>query len=569
MVNSLFPVIQGLGYGLGLTENKRLENSVRAGGNNYFTALLQMVQGVKVVHFANKASQAAGFPVFSWARSVICFTPVLLAVLKDSTLLPETIRPIVIFCQNHLSTVYQIAAIVSSVSLLFFGQTAFAISSLSILGIGIMDRNGWLPLACRQFLHQYTLPLLILTSFISGRVFDQVYVVMNILLLCADRYVSRRGTLSEDFTFQENLTPQKALDFLNNRLSVRINKKFINYNPFPPVPDTDIQFFIEKFDQINWQKHIHTLRKKLRGDARFVDRHRDPDRKSDEEIISIARASLQSFISAIKERRVLAGEPKDYEKLHNYLKIIAKYLEGQKDEIIGTDIIFRLAVEGAEYCGPGQFEMAESLYAQIIGDNPGIPFRDKITYCLQDERNAWTQKLYTQKMAQNPSMSLMGSILDWHDVHTYNYIINLYGDELGLRKAGADNDDAALVDPLSKCIMFYVLGSKIHRTFWDEHTAEDHARILIDSIGTHKLPKPEVYDFWQDWIARQEIDESEKEELLDELADSSLYNRPIEMDGKLTSEFVTLMLLDMGIIEVVPGTLPDDNPLSSLRPVRV
>lgn len=570
-IDAVSSVVLGVEYGLVSTEAKRLEDSVRAGENNYLTAMFQIWQGSKAVDFANKVSEAAGFPLLSGAgKSIVYLTPIVLAVLKSTDMVSEEIRPVLTFIQNHLSTLYQIAAVISAISLLFLGSPFFAISSLLILGIGIMDQNGWLPVEVRQFLHQYSQPLLIVTALISGGIFDQIFAVLNILSWCANAYLSQENALAEDFAFQENLTRRQAIDFLNGQINVEINPRFIRYNPVPPIPNIDIEFFMERFNEINWEQNLPTLRKKLRDDARFIARHPNPDLKNDQEIIAIARHSLRTFIDEVKEQRILQGEPADYEKLHNYLKIIAKYLEGQNNGIIQTDIILRLLVEGGEYCGPGKFEVAESVFAETIGGNPDIPFRDKIAYCLQDERNLWMQKFYSMVFTQNAEIAQLGQIIDWQDIHNYNCFVNLYGDEFGLRKAAADNDDTALIDPFVKLFISYILKDTLQKLFWDDHSLNHHTQILVDSIGTPKLPKPDVYAFWQNWIERQQINEPDKTKLREELAEGRLYNRPLEINGKFTRTFAALMLLDMDIVEIRPRDLPAPHPLPlDYVPIRV
>ncbi len=103
--------------------------------------------------------------------------------------------------------------------------------------------------------------------------------------------------------------------------------------------------------------------------------------------------------------------------------------------------------------------------------------------------------------------------------------------------------------------------------FWDDHSLDNHTQILIDSIGTPKLPKPDVYAFWQNWIERQQMGELNKEALREELANGRLYSRPLEIDGIFTPEFVTLMLLDMGVVEIGSRDLPVLDPLPSLQPI--
>lgn len=564
-IDAIFPLVEGLQYGLVSTEAKRAEDSIRAGENAYLPAVLQIVQVSTTLDLANKALEGGELAPFSWVgKSVIYLTPILLAGLKNRAFVPEKIRPILTFFQNHLSSLYQVVNVISSIALLFFGYTLFALSCLFILGIGFMDRNGWLPLAFRQSLHRYQKPLLIGTALVSGGILNKIFAALNLLSWYANRSLPPQKIAQKKSLAQGNLDPQKMTDFFNGNLHLTVNQSYIHYNPFPPVPNIDIQSLVERFDQINWKKHLPTLRQKLKQDRRFIAQYGSPHRKTDQEIIAIGKHSLQTFISTIKERRILQGEPADYEKLHNYLKLIAKYVQDQKDEILRIDVLFRLVVEGGEYCGPGKFEVAESVYAQTIGENPDIPFRDKVLHCLQDERNLWMQNFYFQSMFQDKKLNQVGKIVDWEDIHNYNVFLNLYGDEFGLRKAAADNDDTALIDPLFKWIVTYILGEKIQHLFWNGHSLAQQTETVTDSLGTPKLPKPEFYDFWLKWIDRQKIDEPAKEALKDELMmKTTLYDRPIEVDGKVSPEFVSLMLFDMGIAKAT-----SKNPLSHSQPLR-
>lgn len=575
MINSIFSGFEGLNNSIGLIELKRMEDSVRAGANNFDTAFLQLVQGFRVLDVLDKAYQTAGLPPFYWGnRCVICLTPLLLATLKSTRLVPSNIKPALTFFQNHLSDLYQIATVVSSIALFFFGQHFFAISSLSVLGVGVMDRNGWLPLPFRDALHQSTVPVSIAMSLISGGLLSRICGLCQLFLWYANTSVSCKNNSGSGFAVQKNLTPQIVEDFFEGKLNLKVNRSFIHYNPFPPIPDIDINSILEKFDRINWKRHIKTLRQKLTTDPRFIQNYQTPDGKTDEEIIQITKDSLQAFIRAVKGRLILEGEPVDYDKLHNYLKLIAKHLEGEANEMTQADIIFRLAVEGGEYCGPGKFEVAESVFQEIIGENQDVPFSDKILYCLQNMRNVWMQKFYSEAMVQGFIGHTVGRFKDYQDVHNYNLFLNLYGDEFGLRKAGAENDEVAFIDPLFKWFVLKALNKRLHQRFWNDYSPRDLRKGLIESIGTSQLPKHEVFGFWLDWIDKQEIEESKKEELRDELGLGKLFGEKLEdSEGKIKSHFVTLMLLDMGILEIEPedhtrvkigpGSLP---PIQTIRP---
>lgn len=556
MSGSIFSLSQGLAYGLISTHIQREENSVKAGENDYLTAICQITQGLKALDFAGKVLNATGQKPFSWAGySVVYLTSSLLSFLKSKNLVPENFHPALRFCRNHLSSFYQLTSIVSAIALLFFGQTIFACSSLFILSIGIMDQNGWLSLPYRHFLHQYSSPLLIATGLVTGGTFDRIFILLTMISWCANIHLSRQTFYDKKTRPQGNLTLQNMRDFFKGQLKVKINPKYIHYQSIPQVPNIDIQILVNLFDQIDWKNHLIPLRKKLKHDVRFIERHKNPDLKTDQEIIDITKHSLQTFISQVKERKILQGEPADYEKLHTYLKIITQYIENQNDEITKTDILLRLAVEGGEYCGPGKFEVAESVYADIRYQKTDTKDKDaltdKIYYCLQDERKLWMENFYSKICIQSATLSWLGNIIDWHDIHNYNFFMNLYGNEFGLMKAAADNDETAIIGSLTKGIVSLTLGKSIQKAFWNDHTLYHHEKTLIDSIGTAKLPKPEVYDFWKNWIEKQEITDTEKDNLIEELEEARLLDQPIEENGKMNPDFIDLILLDMGILEII------------------
>lgn len=550
-IHSLFPIIEGAQHSLALNEAKRLENSVKAGENSYLTAVFQIWQGSKAISFTTLAAEAAGLAPFSWVgKGVVYIAPVFLAILKSKEDLPDSFKPAIRFLHNHLSSFYQVAAVVSCLSLLIFGHSLLSVPALVILGLGFLDRSGYLPLSLRQLLHRYSDPLFIATGLIAGDLLDKIVVILSLLSWGINRYLATKNASFENFALKENLTPEKLEDFLEGGILAKINPKFIHYDPMPPIPDIDIAYFLEKFDQINWTKHLPALRKKLEKDPRFIHRHQSPLPKTDQEILLLARDFLTDFIQSVKERRILEGEPVDYDKLHNYLKIIAKHIQKSSDEVVQTDAIFRLVVEGGKYCGPGKFEVAESVFAELIGEDPDVPFKDKVTYRLQTERNRWMEKFYSIAFTANSVSSSLGKVIDWQDIHNYNVFINLYGTRFGLRKAAADNDDIALIDPLTKLIISHTLQNKIEELFWKEYTADTLITTLTSTIGAPALPKPEFYDFWLKWIERQKLENTEKDALKEELSEGRLYGKPIEINGKVTWKFALLMLVDMGVLDL-------------------
>ena len=550
----------GLQHGVALTETKRLEDSVRAGGNDYLTALFQTTQGDSAFTLTSMAIELTKLPFptpFQYiGKSIVWVTPALLAVSKRLSFVPEKIRHAATFLQEHLSTMYQVAALVSAVALIFFGNYCFGIAALISLGIGFADRNGLLPCAVRRFLHGYSPSLLMITSLFFGTPLDRIFGAINFIAWCEQasrtwraRFFQQKNP-HETFALQQALDTTMARDFLRSPQALDIERKFVLYQPSPTVPNIDIQTLVERFNAIDWVRNSNVLRKKLGGDRRFTERYTISE-QGDEQIIKIARDTLQTFVSTVKERRILQGEPADYEKLHNFLKVIAGRVQGQEaPDVTQTDILFRLAVEGGEYCGPGKFEAAESIFAQTTSENSEIPFEDKLLYCLQDERTRWMQGFYSLAFSNDSNLflSLLGKVLDWQDIHNYNFFVTLYANELGLRKEAANNDDAALVDPSTALILRFTVIKAVKAFFWSSHGINEQTGILREAIGTQQLKKTDFYDFWCSWIGRQHIEPSEKEALEEELSEGRLFGEPIEdRSGKIKKTFIALMLLDLGI----------------------
>ncbi len=157
MANSIFSAIQGVDWTLSFIETKRVEDSVRVGENNLYTTIFQTFEANTALYFTGEALTASGRQPFSWqTQSVVYLTPLVITLLKQ---IPGKIRTAMNFCQDNLGSLYQLASAVSAVALYYFGQTALAVPSLVILGIGFLDRKGILPVAMRQLLHRYGAPV--------------------------------------------------------------------------------------------------------------------------------------------------------------------------------------------------------------------------------------------------------------------------------------------------------------------------------------------------------------------------------------------------------------------------
>lgn len=589
-------VINGMAQGVILESARRMEDSVRAGRSATLTATMQFSQVGQALMYIDRALTAIGaaLPNFG-VRTAFYLAPPLLAFAATYGIENETLRNAVLFAQEHLGTLCQIASAVSSIAIACFGDVFFGVASCVVLGLGFLDRLGLLPTEVRQIIHECTYPLSVGAGLFFGTIFNRIFAAVNLALYgfqwyftpTAEQAIARFGAQlgaqsapaaapSASSIPEHSLDAAQLQDIVSyGTWDISINKKYVEISTLPPIPDADITQLVTKLNTVtHWERHVGPLRTKLKSDARFMQLHGDPDSKSDEMVVQYVKDSLKAFITSIVERRVLAGEPRDYNLLHNYLKIITKGIDQERDEVSRIDMLVRLAVEGGEYCGPGKFEVTEGIYAAMAERGSEIPLRIKVLNALQSDRNAKMQEMYCDALSMIrlildspiPECTLSDRILvimarwyfkiydllfDLQDVHFYNAFLNFYGHEFGLRKGGADNDSLAIRQPALQLILDNTFVGAFRERFWSQHSKESTVKLIQDSIGTARMPKPEIYEWWRQWIERQDIEGPAKEALREEFEGfQTIYgSRLHDYEGKIKDEFVLAMLFDMGVFQ--------------------
>ncbi|MFI5334862.1 MAG: hypothetical protein ACHQT8_06870 [Chlamydiales bacterium] len=557
-------VAEGMANSLMLNEIKRLEDSVRAGGNAYFTGALQTLQAHTAQVYADRALASAGSGSIPLPLSLIFYvTPAVFALATMPGMIEDPVlRTVAIFLQDQLGNLCHIVSLVSSVALVYFGQTIFGATSIAVLAIGFLDRQKILPEGVRQLVHAYSPPLLFFTGVFYGDLISKIFSSIDAISYVIGVYFEWR-----DAQVQIPPVPPSQLhlqDFLLNQPALELNRDYVLWPTHAlRVPDINLRNFIDTFDAIPWSlNNLFAMRRKLASDQRFAMRCGDPAAMTDRELVRIAREQLVLCVDAVINRRIAAGEPRRYERLVEYLKVIAHSLP-REAEVSRIDTLMTLAIEAGEYCGPGIYDVAEEEYAARVGANEFFTNRVKILTCLQTERNRVMQGLYVQATALHQRPAVLGEesfvtnygrILDWQDRHNIHLFLNLFGSELGLRKAGADNDEMAIADPLIKLIISHYFGEEIKGLFWRAHQTANAIQAVSEAIGTSVLPRETIDNWWQEWIERQEIPDAAKEELRNEFNDPMnprrLYGENLEANGRVQERFVRAMLLDMGVLRI-------------------
>ncbi|MEI8329641.1 MAG: hypothetical protein WCG14_06560 [Chlamydiia bacterium] len=547
---------QALQYSLAITQLKKDEDTIRAGENSYFiVGASQFEQTGLIIDFVNRALEATRCNAISpWLTRTLYTTPILLTVEKMRKYLPHDISFSVNLVFDNLTNVYQAAAVVSSVALLFFGHTVFGASSLFVLGIGYVDRTGSLPLEWRLRWQSCAGPLSTGLNLVLGNRITQFFAVCSLgAAYLIHRNESYRARSNPSYTLVPNpVTLEQARRILYGRISPEINRSYIYHRPIPETPNIDLQVLIDLFNATDWTPaNCRALRAKLTIDGQFLATHSDPLLVTDADMIVFAKENLAEFVHSVKERRVLVGEPVSYERFDAYLKIIAQYLTRQ-DPTTQTDALLRLAVEGGRYCGPGKFEVAESIYALVSDESDSTSFVNIITHYLHSHRSRW---FMNEIVHTNPVIQAYGEIglMDGQDVHTVHAMVNAYGRFLGVYSEAAANDLVAEMPALFLFISDFFLKDMFLTNFWNEHPAIKFVDQIQEGLASKAIPKNRVYDFLLEWIQITSFPSEEcKEGWLESLRGGEFNRIPVDTNGVIHPRILAFMLVHMGVLQLIP-----------------
>jgi hypothetical protein len=541
---------------LGL-QSQRTEATLRAGANAYpFIGLASLAHMHGCISLVNQAFHAVKWaPVSIPTRMALYATPLMLTLEAMQHFLPDEIHPMSSLIYNHLSDVYAVASVVSSVIVFFFGHKAVGSASLAIFSIGFLEQRGIIPSARRDAWTSYALNFSLGLQFVTG---NGVLLPFATLIYHFLSLYDLEDLIGFDTRYRTGTVVRPQINELTpgmlsggNRYQLSINRKYIYYRPIPNVPRFDLQRMLDQFKEINWEDHGLVLQRKLLSDPRFKEAYSAPERVSQDEMIKFVTENFEDFIESVRKRKILVGAPANYEVLEAYLKIIGHRLETQ-DSMTRTDALLRLAIEGGRYCGPGRFEVAESVYSSIMDEaDDAKPLIDVIANYLRYIRHQWLVNQFAETRHEN-----LERVIDKQDVHVVHVLMNTLGPMIGIYSQSAENDESAQVSRVDTLWIDNSFKDKLLLKFWGQFgKVED----LIDEIQrgffTNQLPKARVYDFLREWIGRQLITEEKKEELIDDLTWSSpkFMGIEIENNGLINRSIIAIMLWEMGILETWNG----------------
>jgi hypothetical protein len=556
MISSIVSVARGLAAGQSLVSMNDTENSVRAGRDALGTSLLQCGEIWIVLGVVEKLLKAMSKAPFAVSTRRICYLTPFVTTYLASKLKNRAARQILLKIEDNTGALCRLAAVVSSVAFIALGQTLYGYALLLMLVIGRLDQKGTLPEKTRQILHKYAEPFSLSLGLITATNLSDFFTSSFFLLSFITDYLPNKKPV-ENYSLPDEpkLLKLPAHNLLISRkAAVKINSRYLLERPTVPVPNIDMMILKTQFDQIVWDKgNCMALRQKLKNDKRFIADYFTVEGKTDQELINYASQALEELLTSIKNRHIANGEPSNYDRMEDYLKTIADILEKEKDPIIKTDALLRLAVEGGGYCGPGKYEAIEEIYFSLIGQKASL--RTKVLLCLQDFRRGLYNTVFYEKVSDNPIFK----IFDAFDLHFYNFEEKVFGKIFALHRGAVENDSQAFVDAFTRKV-FLVIGSAPYRkAFKKGHTSSRITECVQRTFGTPRLPAEDFNAWLKGWIEREVTDETLRKEML-EAATLHEYDTVIIENRKpqpvIKPEYITAFLVDMGILELMSQPIP-------------
>ncbi len=549
-------VAQAIESSLVITQAQRTEGVIRSQGSSHlFTVISNLAQTASCISLVNRAFHALKWaPLSITTRGLIYATPMILTLEVMQHFLPGQIHFIADFIYNHLNDVYQVAAVVSSIAVLFFDHPAVGAASLCILSIGVLDQHGILP---REWMQGWTL--------------YPFYAAMGLNLLATEHMLRSVSALTCSFLYQylgQDLPAAIGFDIRHRKGIVtkppttqitykmlsggkhimQIHRNYMYYRPIVNVPAFDLCSMIDQFKAINWEgNNVVILRKKLSRDPRFFQQYNRPSLASDDEMIKFATQHFEELICSVIERRVLGAESADYQRFENYLKIIGHRLQNQ-DPLTIRRALLSLALDRESYSVAGRFKVIESVYMSIVfkGDD-SRPLVDIFADYLRYRR---TEFFIAKSFQMIREISLSPDLIDVQVIH--NMFMNMWGPVCGVYSEAAHNDKLAQPPvPIVWGIDCFIK-SQIVDEFCRQHR---NVQGLIDWIEEgllkNELSKERVYEFLHEWIQRQTISFMEKNLLTQNLKGTPprFMNAIVEENGRINRFIITMILWEIGILE--------------------
>lgn len=358
------------------------------------------------------------------------------------------------YMAEHTGDISRIALLSSVAMLPFFGSPLFAASVLSPVLYEAMDSKGYVPRRLSLFIETYLPALSNISLFLGGGLTSQIISTLSLASYSpqlnrmahqklddmTSYYFSLEGPslrlIDGPLENTRELNLKEIIEILdadpeNFEINVAHCSKWANGLSRIPE-DRDFNKLLKLFDAIPWNQKYGMLKHGFQDDDRFVDflREKFPDKNDHQshfehyielcaqeiEITKEQFLSNQLYKQMTLLTKTLLGEirPKGSQKdLDEAITSTAKIvyhlsnLDAQKDYIEIEDTLFKLAIEGGEYCARGvkraSGELLNGIFQQGLKGkgievNPISDYENRIRQALQKCRSNILEGLFLSSM---------------------------------------------------------------------------------------------------------------------------------------------------------------------------
>lgn len=475
---------------------------------------------------------------------------------------------------RNLGSLCQLASVITSIALLAMGFRVYALTSLSILAMGYLERHKYLPAKVKNIYASISPWLVIVSTLTLDSWFFKILLAFELIDKVHKIFFKSKATIPfEKAPPVSNLNYIQFQQVISKKASIVPDRSHVDIIPFPIVKELNFQPLLDLYDSIKWsnKKIFAELDKKIQEDARWQDSEEflktlENPEKSKKLKLCYAKKSFFKLVHDVDLECIETGAPLNYAMLKNYLGYIALHLpKAPKD--LQLDILANLAIEGGDYCGTGVYYQLEkasfALLYQVNGTNveknserPRLPLKQRILILLQQERLKIALSFHELVQRKTPTLTLLDGGIE--DVHAFNKTIQRFAYDFGLPDQGAQEDDTAntlfweryYYQKLLKISpedlwtgTHYRVGAKIcaYRGY-----NERLLKAITCEIGQALIPRTDIFEWATQWIERQDISPEEKEKFLNNLEGDITYS----CYQKFNPEFIQAMLVDMGILKI-------------------
>ncbi|MFI5343521.1 MAG: hypothetical protein ACHQUC_04795 [Chlamydiales bacterium] len=568
-ISSSVSFLQGWGHARLLAAGKAYEDSVRQGCNRILLGLAQFDQLDGLSYLIEKMMNANKLPFWSCVSIPLALGTLDYLTNKYTIYLSPLLKSSVKWLNSQIGSLCQIASVASCIGLLVLGHKVYALTSLTVLTMGYLERYHLLPQRVREVYLRVS-PWIVAASTIV--VDSWFYRILNWIDLTGQlvHLFSSKSSIPYEQTVEcSHLNFEQLKQVMKGEAKITDNRDHVLIMPFPVAQDINCQPLLDLCHSFPWddEKIFADLNTTLMKDARWQQSPEYAQCISDplriKEIkIAYAKNKVATSIYGISQRNIGTDQPLNYTILKNYLGYIAHHLPSAPKDL-QRQILIQLAVEGGDYCGSGvnnQYESASYLLMNHVqalnpenSQSKRMPLKQRVLTILQQERLKIFQCFHALTEKINPLLLYLDGGIE--DVHAFNSTVNRLALDFGLPNQRPRDSSAARSSIIEKYLYRFLLGFSSEElwtgtTFKNEEYLGYSKRIvnaILDEIGTPMISRVDIFEWATSWIKKQKISQQEKDQFLEDLVSETVFSNYL----KFHPEFIQAMLIDMGILSIV------------------